>query len=141
MSDRMYQLVTIGGDPGEHREKVMEMLEELESMDDEINEQSGGISISDCEASNDTFDDLKSFLREIGLSYDHVTEAKWEYDGTIQWWRPGMDEERWTHCTQSYDQTVVVSKLADMLGDGMTLAEALEKITIPPLPEWVQAAD
>lgn len=139
MSDRMFQKVTIGGDPGKHRAIFMAMLEELQSSDDETEEEAESVSICDSEASTGTFDDLKRFLREIGLPYNHYTEAKWEYDGTIAYWRPGMDYERWTHCTQSECQTIPVGDLEEALASGLTLAEVLPQVTIPVLPDWVKA--
>lgn len=38
-------------------------------------------------------DDLKGFCKEHGLSYVHTSAASVEYDGTLQYWIPGMEEE------------------------------------------------
>jgi len=138
MSDCMFQNIRIGGDPGANREKVLELMEELAS--EEIQESSD--LYCDCsEACEDSFDDLKKFLRSVDLPYNHFLEGKWDHDGSIIWWRPGMEDELLSVATQSEDQTVRISDLAELAESGMTLADAVKELTIPPLPAWVMMTE
>lgn len=139
MSDCMYQNIRIGGDAGVNREKVLELMEELAS--EEIKESSECLYCDCTEACEDSFDDLKEFLRSVNLPYNHFLEGKWDYDGSIIWWRPGMEDELLSVATQSEDQTVRISDLAELAESGMTLADAVKELTIPPLPAWVMMTE
>jgi hypothetical protein len=51
-------------------------------------------------------DDLKAFCKEYGLSYIHTSAASVEYDGTLQYWIPGMEEEGLFSASQSGDPMI-----------------------------------
>ncbi len=73
MADRMYQNIRIGGDPGENRLNLMFMV--AEAGFDEIVEDSDCLYCDAPEATPYDFDELKEYLRTIGLPYDHFFEA------------------------------------------------------------------
>jgi hypothetical protein len=63
-------------------------------------------------------DDLKKFCREHDLSFIHHSEAKYEYDASIDFWVPGMKEIEVLNSTQDGDVMVnatAVRPLCDFL--------------------------
>lgn len=136
MADRMYQKITIGGDPGENRAKLMDMVDELHD-EDGLEEDSDGLVVSDSECSIGDFDELKAFLREANLPYNHFSEAKWDYEGNIIWWRPGMLQEEPSLATQRQEQTIAFEELEKAMEASMSLAHFIQATRIPDLPNWV----
>ena len=136
MADRMYQNIRIGGDPGENRLNLMFMVEEAGF--DEIVEDTDCLYCDAPEATPYDFDELKEYLRTIGLPYDHFFEARYDSEGEIIWWRPGMDDEERCYALQTENPTIPIGKLDEMLKANryLTVAEVIELVAIPELPAW-----
>src|SRR5437870_810723 len=62
-----------------------ELLEELRQHDSEV------LSVGDDEALGGMFESLEEFLVEQGVAFDRHSDAKYEYDGEIVFYRPGME--------------------------------------------------
>ena len=140
MSDHMWQTLTIGGDPGEHRDRLMELVDECgfeNAEEDGIHLRCDGDFSVFCE----TLGGLKEFLRKSGMSYDHHMEGKWDYDGGVYFWRLGQHHdgctEGFSFATQSGNATVQVDDLMECLSSGLTLEQAIERHNIPELPVFV----
>jgi hypothetical protein len=138
MGDSVWQDIHIGGDPGEHRENLFELIDA--SFGDFEEDGEHLVMGADMGFRSD-IDELKAFLREHGISYNHFSEAKWEYEGMIMFWRPGMDDESWSWMRQDHEETVTVEDLEKMASEGLTLQQVIEKCRVPELPVWVMEAD
>jgi len=141
MADRFYQRLTIGGNPGDDYIKIMDLLIDETGLEFE-EESSEGLVVGCSDAAPGDFEEAKKALREAGLSYDHFCEAKWDHEGEIWYWRPGLNPDGETEChawsRQGGVQTVTVEDLQEFRESGQTLQEVIDMIRIPPLPEWVQ---
>jgi hypothetical protein len=58
---------------------------------------------------------LKSFCENNNLSYIHQCEAKYEYDGEVSYWIPGMKQEVSCKATQDGDLTVKVDQIRPLV--------------------------
>lgn len=135
MSDTVWQLIAIGGDPGEHREKIFELIND--SFGDFEEDGEHLVINEDMQMGDEATEALKAFLREHGLSYDHHYEAKYDHEGEVWFWRPGMEEEKWSWALQDRQETVTVNDLQKMADEGLTLQQVIEKCRVPELPVWV----
>jgi hypothetical protein len=59
--------------------------------------------------------DLKAFCTEHGLSYIHTSAASVEYDGTLQYWIPGMEEEGLFSASQSGDPMIYLDNIRPLV--------------------------
>ena len=64
----------------------------VDTIDQVIDEDTGWITFRDDQARYGEFEELEVLCRKLGLSYDRISEAKYEYDGEVVNWRPGMEQ-------------------------------------------------
>jgi len=139
MGDRFSMNIRIGGDPGEHRAELDALIEEHNGTPDEDN---GTLLVClDFEQSANALDEMKDTLRSWGLSYDHLIEAKYEFDAVIQYWRPGMDQEAWVVCLNTGEQVITFETLHKLIDEGMTPDEIFAKYEMPSIPDFVFSAE
>lgn len=126
MSEPIGMSIEIGGNLPESLIK-----EFLETMADEISESTGPDTEKGLRASAGKkaikwygmadygeVDDLKKFCKHHDLSFIHHSEAKYEYDASIDFWVPGMKEIEVLNSTQDGDVMVnatAVRPLCDFL--------------------------
>lgn len=119
MSEPMGMSIEVGG------ELPASLIEELiEWVGSELNDiSSGPMSVQEFRAEAGSpikwygvtnygeCDDLKAWLERHNLTYEHFSEAKYEYDASLMWWRPGMKKETRTAANQeggiSVDEAVI----------------------------------
>ena len=73
----------------------------LETIDEVIDEDTGWITFRHDQACYGEFQELEEICRELGLSYDRTSDAKYEHDGELVRWRPGMEQPLVENATQS----------------------------------------
>lgn len=116
MSEYMGMTITIGGT------LPASLIEEfLKVINDELSIESGPSTEEDlrkgtkrkkkpikwyAQSNYGQCDDLKAFCKEHGLSYVHTSSACLEYDGTLQYWIPGMEEEGLFSASQNEDPMI-----------------------------------
>lgn len=81
-----------------------ELLTELKRHDSEV------LSIGDDQAAWGEFE-LEDFLMEHNITFDRRSDAKYEYDGLLVRFRPGMKEPAETLATQDGDPTIPLDEL------------------------------
>jgi len=62
--------------------------------------------------------DLMTFLKKNKIGYIHRSDAKYEYDGMINYWIPGMKKEMCIRCTSEGSPTVdihLIKPFCDLL--------------------------
>lgn len=112
---------------------------------DVFNENRRFFDVQESEAAYDTFDDFLKWLRKNKIPYDYVCGARYEYNGDLRKWRPGMRKEAVTTVDSSNDPILLPSVIATILKklDGRRcntkkLAAFIRHDIlkdIPPLPE------
>lgn len=70
---------------------------------------------ADSQASYGQFTDLEDFLQDEGISFDRHSDAHYEYDGEIRYWRPGMVTADSIPATQGGDALIRVDLLTDLI--------------------------
>jgi len=73
----------------------------LDTIDEVIDEDTGCIIFRDDQACYGEFPELEEICRELGLSYDRTSDARYEHDGELVRWRPGMERPLVENATQS----------------------------------------
>ena len=134
MADRFWMSISIGGDPGEHRGELEELIYNAGFEGHDEDEQ---LNLNGCEFRSDDLDELAEFCRNHGLPYNVQGEAKYEFDGVICWWRPGMEAERQGFCLQCGRQTFTSEALYEAIASGISLGEFLEMNMVPEMPAFV----
>ena len=134
MGDRFCMSIQIGGNPGTNRDALMD---ELAGFDADMDEDGVRTMCLHYEDRGDAFDDLKEKLRGWGLPYDHHTEAKYEFDGTVSYWRPGMKDERFVLALQDGSPVISFETLTHMASEGKTLQDVIATYSLPAMPKWV----
>lgn len=133
MGDRFSMTLMIGGDIGEHDEELLRDLHSLETSEEIEHEEH--IRLFCYDVSGDHFNELTAKLRGWGIPYDCHNQAKWEFDGAIVFWRPGMAEPQERLATQDASPVLCMSTLEHCLEKGQSLADVIKEFGIPPLPE------
>ena len=112
-----------------------ELLEELRQHDSPV------LSVGDDEALGGMFESLEEFLVEQGIAFDRRSDAKYEYDGEIVFFRLGMKRPGWCLATQDGEPTIRLDDLQPIRGlfqagnHGAALTELDALLDrIPPLP-------
>src|SRR5438045_2325303 len=82
-----------------------ELLAELRQRDSQV------LSIGDDEALGGMFSDLEGFLVRHDIAFDRRSEAKYEYDGEIVFFRRGMKGSGWMLATQDGTPTIALEYL------------------------------
>ncbi len=66
------------------------------------------LDCTDSEASYGEFPELEELCRELGLSYDRWSDAKYEYESCVQMWRPGMEKP--FDCESNKSEVAVIDR-------------------------------
>lgn len=84
----------------------------LDCVDDD-----GHLHLCNNEANYGTFEALESFCRDNRLSYDRYSDAKYDYDGIVEYFRPGgrIDRVHIAHVSQSHQLLVSAEELASVV--------------------------
>jgi hypothetical protein len=136
MADRFYMTLVIGGDPGEHRDRLEAMIAEA-CVENRIEDEFLELNSDDLRF--DDLDELATFCRQINLPYQLRCDAKYEYDGSLRWWSPGMDSEREGYCLQGGQRAFSSENLYAAVASGISLVEFLEMNMPPEIPAFVHA--
>lgn len=103
MADYMAAEIEIGGDlPKRKVKKFLAVLNNAGIAPDygesctwtEDDLRASPLRAVDAEARWGHFQELEAWLQDHGLSYIRTTEGKWEWDGAVVWWMPGMDQAK-----------------------------------------------
>ncbi len=112
-----------------------ELVDELRQHDCSV------LSAGDDEACGGCFPDLEDFLVEHGIAFNRRSDAKYEYDGELVYFRPGMQEPGWIRATQDGEPVVLLDDLQNVRpllrqGDHQQALAKLDELldAIPPLP-------
>ena len=87
------------------------------------------LRLSSIEASYGQFPDLEEFCRKHNLTYHYQCEAKYEYDGSFGWWKPGMKCPNSTTATQGGDATIKLDDILSVLRRNGTAEQKLARLT------------
>lgn len=99
------------------------------------------LELSDDQARPDQPERITIWCQEHNLTYWVAVDGKYEYDGKVFFWQPGMATEVRFAATQSGDPTLTYDDLKSRLDAGKTLAEVVAELEpaawsedkIPPL--------
>ena len=72
----------------------------LDTIDQVIDQDTGLIIFRHDQACYGEFQELEEICRELGLPYDRTSDAKYEHDGELVRWRPGMERPLVENATQ-----------------------------------------
>ncbi len=73
----------------------------LDTIDEVIDEDTGWITFRDDQACYGEFEELEELCRQLGLSYDRTSDARYEHNGEAERWRPGMERPLVENADQS----------------------------------------
>src|SRR5437016_2806810 len=82
-----------------------ELLEELRQRDSPV------LSVGDDEAFGGMFESLEDFLAKQGIAFNRRSDAKYEYDGEIVFYRPSMEGPGCCLATQEGEPTIRLDDL------------------------------
>jgi hypothetical protein len=112
-----------------------ELLEELQRHNCET------LNVGDDAALGGAFPELEEFLVRQGIAFNRHSDAKYEYDGEVVFFRYGMEGPGWVRATQDGQPVVLldglrpVQALLRQADHQQALAELNELLdAIPPLP-------
>ena len=124
----------------------------LEWEDNGISKEDAKLAIQNCiegehplrltnsEADSGEFEEIEKCCRELQLTYRRHTSAKWEWDSSITWWKPGMAEPVYVLSNEAGCATILLADVEEALERGEEgVRELLAKSTplgdevIPPL--------
>lgn len=74
------------GEPSPGREVTLSTIDQV------VDEAAGFIIFRDDQARYGEFEELEELCRQLGLPYDRISEARYEHNGELVRWRPGMEE-------------------------------------------------
>jgi len=153
MADRMPGIIQIGGtisDPHTIAALITAIEEDVagfewgdttspEDILDEmvaISEFEGGdwLELRDVEANLGEFYEIQKVCLDHDIPYDRRSEAKYEYDSELAWWRPGMAYQEVR--LADHDGSIVVPRivLESANNAGISLQSIIDDNTPPPLP-------
>ena len=137
MSDRFATTLTFGGVV--QRADLDRLVELSADADYEPVFRDGEtVEVYDGQGSYETFGELRQWLRAHNLPYRWQEEAKYEYDGIVEVWFPGMEHPREQTSTADGSAVVQVDGLKHWLDKGRTLADVVAEFEpflreLPPL--------
>ena len=73
----------------------------LDTIDQVIDPDTGLITFRNDQACYGVFEELEELCCWLGLSFDRNSDARYEYDGELVRWRPGMERPLVENATQS----------------------------------------
>lgn len=130
-------LITAIADDGPRWEWGEPSLESEDEIIDLMQDTAGGtLRLVDEEARYGQFDAIESACRELGLSFVRHSEARYEYDGELVWWQPGMNEVGWSCADQEANPLVAVSEIRRWLEQNLNVSKMLDRHTPPEMPPF-----
>jgi hypothetical protein len=103
-----------GNDEDSYREEIKRAIAENRSM-----------KFSDPEASYGQFPETESCCQLFDLTYVRHSDAKYEYDATIDWWKPGMDTSKSIPSNTAGDVLIRISEIERLIRHIKSPAEAV----------------
>lgn len=97
------------GEPSQCEEVTLSTISQV------INENSGFIIFRDDQARYGEFEELEELCRQLGLSYDRTSEARYEYGGELVRWRPDMERPMIEDADQSGKPMVHCDRIEECL--------------------------
>ena len=101
------------------------------------------VTFSDCEIANGDIPGTIAFCQKHNLSYVCRVTGKYDFNGEIRWWSPGMEKERvWQHTTKEADEPMLtMDDLKDLEADGKKLEDAISLLeSVAPSPPPLKVA-
>lgn len=86
-------------------------------------------------------DHLDQFCRSKKLAFRKAVEGKYDYNGEILWWQPGMRKvESWQDTDKDAQRVMIsIEKLEKAVKDGRTLIQVIEDLRlVAPTPPALQ---
>jgi hypothetical protein len=117
--------VGLGYDDQGIGETPQDLLDILTGADDL---QFDPLRLCSVEANYGRLPDLEEFCRKHKLTYHQRSEARYEYDGEISWWKPGMKQEQSTTATQDGVPTISLLELVAAIDKKRTAKDKLAAV-------------
>lgn len=138
MSDHIPMTIRIGGELSLNTLAGLENLVPGDGNLDEAISKGEAFYGEDGDAPWGYDEDLEKFCRKHKLTYLRTTEAKYEYNGEIAFWKPGMKEPIANPATQDGQPYADLATLRHYHSKGKTLAQVIEDLKyfvqdVPPL--------
>lgn len=96
------------------------------------------LSIMNNEVSGGNTDELDAFCIKHNLSFDKRVDGKYEYNGEIHWWKPGLfNIQSWFDTDKEGKRIMIgLETLEKNLKQGKTLAQVVKRLhrVAPPIP-------
>lgn len=138
MGNRFYHVLEIGGDPGEHRDKLMALVNDdglnTEFLEAEVYPH---LHISCSEAPIDWLDGLKHELRMMQLPHNHYVSGNEECNPELLCWRPGDIHDMSFPLTAADTPFVTIDELKCSREMGETIRQVIAKYDPPDLPQFI----
>lgn len=122
MSEKIYTRMEIGGSILRNQIEVLAdaLNEDLENMNDVLGDDNIEEFISDYFSCNGfaewgSCDETKKFCQENNLSYREYNEGKDDYEPTVTFWQPAMDEEIQVYIDHNERQVITVRSIKPFL--------------------------
>jgi hypothetical protein len=95
------------------------------------------VVFNDHEVAGGLTDHIFAFCQSHDLSFVKRVDGKYEYNGEIHWWKPGMDEVRiWVNTNNNATEAMLtMDNLLDLEADGKSIKDAIELLqSVAPEP-------
>ncbi len=92
MADRFPHWCSIGGKvKAKKLERLQKQIASVGWPSMVLNAEEGKLILTDDDGVCDAYEDFLAWLQKNKLPYDYVCSGRYEYNGDMQKWRPGMD--------------------------------------------------
>jgi len=125
------------GESGQRDALTVDTIEQV------IDQDTGWITFRNDQARYGEFEELEGLCRQLGLSYDRTSDARYEHNGESARWRPGMERPLVENADQSGKPMVhcecieacLATLKAGRIAEGI---KALEELVpeVAPLPRF-----
>ena len=143
MPDCMPATIYIGGKLRKAKlDELRDLLPPVGDLDEAFRESKPFYG-EDGDAAWGHFPELEEFCRKNKLTYRRTCDAKYEWDGEVVFWEPGMEEPISNRATQEGHPYAILPRLKAALEKGDTLCDVVADLSrfdkpVPPL-EMVRA--
>ena len=129
------ELPTQWGEPGHGGALTLETIGEV------IDPDTGWITFRNDQACYGVFEELEDLCCRLSLPFDRNSDARYEYDGELVRWRPGMERPLVENATQSGHALIHRERVAACLAifrdgrveDGIkALQDLVPEVALPP---------
>jgi len=138
MPDCMPAAIYIGGKLSKKKlEELRDILPPVGDLDEAIRKREAFYG-EDGDAAWGKLEELETFCRKNKLTYRRTSNAKYEWDGEVVFWEPGLKEPLSNRCTQEGNSYATYERLKLLLKSGGTLRDIVDDLSrfekrIPPL--------